>query len=334
MTFKWDGTEVARRSKAYFEVPVCTMASGYKLALPIHVITGQRPGPSVLISCTSHGDEFWSAEFCRRIYHFLVDSDHDFAGTMVLAPVLNPHSFESGDRNTPIDLHNLNRVFPGSEADSNWFTDALAKAIADRILPQVDIVLDYHGGGSDTVIHYTYTADPEASEYNRRVNEIAMVSGAEVLWEHFEARGTLTNCAEQMGVLAVVPEIGGGGLILDLAYFDKAIADMVNMLRVVEVFSGALTHDAPRVVVRKGRTVRPAHGGTFIPEVGLEVLGKTVPEGTLLGRVVSPYTFEELHRLVAPYPKTEVIQVRNRVSKVHPGEYAFIVGDGDSGYTL
>ena len=334
MTFKWDGTEVAKRSKAYFEVPVCIMASGYKLALPIHVITGQRPGPSVLISCTSHGDEFWSAEFCRRIYHFLIDSDHDFAGTMVLAPVLNPHSFESGDRNTPIDLHNLNRVFPGSEADSNWFTDALAKVIADRILPQVDIVLDYHGGGSDTVIHYTYTADPEASEYNRRVNEIAMVSGAEVLWEHFEARGTLTNCAEQLGVLAVVPEIGGGGLILDLAYFDKAIADMVNMLRVVEVLSGALTHDAPRVVVRKGRTVRPAHGGTFIPEVGLEVLGKTVPEGTLLGRVVSPYTFEELHRLVAPYPKTEVIQVRNRVSKVHPGEYAFIVGDGDSGYTL
>jgi len=50
--------------------------------------------------------------------------------------------------------------------------------------------------------------------------------------------------------------------------------------------------------------------------------------------VVSPYTFEELHRLVAPYPKTEVMQVRNRMSKVHPGEYAFIVGDGESGYQL
>ena len=40
------------------------------------------------------------------------------AGTILLVPVLNPHSFESGTRNTPIDLHNLNRVFPGTKNGS------------------------------------------------------------------------------------------------------------------------------------------------------------------------------------------------------------------------
>jgi predicted deacylase len=252
----------------------------------------------------------------------------------LLAPVLNPHAYEAGTRNTPIDLHNLNRVFPGSEPGRNWFTDTLARVIADRILPHTDIILDYHGGGSDTVIEYSYTANPEASGMARRVHELALASGAEVLWEHAEVRGTLTNCAEAMGKLCVVPEVGGGGAMLDLEYFDRAIARMVNMLKVAEVFAGTPHKDGPRVVVRRGASLRPAHGGTFIPVVGIEVLGKTVPGGTVLGRVVSPYSFETLDEIVAPFARTEMMQVRNRISKVHPGEYAYIVGDGESGYAL
>ena len=30
----------------------------------------------------------------------------------------------------------------------------------------------------------------------------------------------------------------------------------------------------------------------------------------------------------------EIMQVRNRLSKVHPGDYSFIVGDGESGYYI
>lgn len=334
MPFDWNGSTLAKGTTGYFEVPVCVMASGYKLALPVHAVAGQRPGPTVLIACTSHGDEHWSAEFARRAFQHFVKTGADFAGTILVAPVLNPHSFESGTRNTPIDYHNLNRVFPGSPIGKNWFTDVLAKVIADQIVAKADIIFDYHGGGPDTVIHYHYTADPNKSELHRRQHEVALASGAEVLWEHFEARGTLTNHGESLGKLCIVPETGGGGLILDVGYFDKAIGDLVNMLKVVEVVKGTASRVGPRIVIRKGSSIRPSHGGTFEPVVGLEVLGKSVPKGTVLGRVISPYTFEVLDELVAPFPKTEMMQVRNRISKVHPGEYAYIIGDGDSGYTL
>lgn len=333
MGFVWNGTTVGAGTSAMFEIPVCVMASGYRLTLPVHVVAGRRPGPTVLISAGSHGEELWSAEFVRRVWAYLTRSDYQFAGTMLLAPVLNPHSLESGHRNTPVDLHNLNRVFPGAER--GWFSDILAKAIADHLIPKADIILDYHGGGSDTVIHYTYTV-PLTSDRNRQVHEIAIASGAEVLWEHQETRGSLSEYGAQCGKLCVVPEIGGGGLITDVAYFDKAIADLLNMLRVVEVIEGPRqeTGTRPRVVIRKGAVVKPAHGGSFIPAVGLEVLGKTVAGGTLLGQVVSPYTFEVLDSLVAPFARTEVMQVRNRISKVNPGDYAYIVGDGESGYTV
>jgi hypothetical protein len=48
--------------------------------------------------------------------------------------------------------------------------------------------------------------------------------------------------------------------------------------------------------------------------------------------VHSPYDFSVLDECVAPFARTEMMQVRNRISKVHPGEYAYIIGDGDTGY--
>lgn len=332
MAFALHGVSVGKGESGFFEIPVCVMASGYRLTLPVHVVNGARPGPVTLICTATHGEELWSAEFARRSkHHFEQVLEHDFNGTILIAPVLNPHAFESGDRNTPIDLHNLNRVFPGSEPGAGWFSDQLAQVIAAELVRHADYLLDYHGGGPDTIIHYTYTV-PLDSDHNRRVHEVALASGAEVLWEHVESRGTLTNYADQLGKLCVVPEVGGGGVITDPAVFTKALADLENMLRVLEVLPGPVAASVARVVVRRGATVRPANGGTFVPEIGLEAIGKTVPGGTVLGRVISPYTFEVLDTLVAPFSKTEILQLRNRISKVHPGEYAYIVGDGDSGY--
>jgi uncharacterized protein len=331
MSFQWEGTTVPPSSTAHFEVPVCTMATGHRLALSVHVVTGNRPGPVTLVACGSHGEELWSVEFARRTRAFLIRDGHDFAGTMLIAPMLNPPAFESGTRNTPIDLHNLNRVFPGSPPGKNWFSDMLARVIADRILPKADLIFDYHGGGSDTVIHYHYTVDPAQSPRNATVHQVALASGAEVLWEQNEQRGTLSNHGDQLGKLSFVCEIGGGGLILDVDYFEKGYRDFRNMLKVVEVVRGAPEMGRARIIVKTGSSIRPSHGGTFVPVVGTEVLGKSVPGGTVLGRVISPYTFEVLDECRAPFAKTEMMQVRNRISKVHPGEYAYIIGDGDTG---
>jgi predicted deacylase len=312
-------------------VPVCVMASGHHLQLPVHVVTGKRSGPTTLISCASHGDELWSAEFCRRLHGYLVRDGHDFSGTMLLAPVLNPPALESGTRNTPVDFHNLNRVFPGSPAGKNWFSDMLARVIAERILPKADIIFDYHGGDGNTVIHYHYTSDPAKSERDRLVHKVALASGAEVLWEHHEARGTLTNHGEALGKLCIVPEYGGGSLLHD-RYFEKCYQDLLNMMRVLELAQGEPVPNRARIVVRTGTSVRPSHGGTFIPVCGTGMLGKSVPGGTVLGRVISPYTFAVLDELRAPFEQTELMQVRDRISKVQPGEYAYIIGDGASGY--
>ena len=39
--------------------------------------------------------------------------EDDFQGEVVAIPVANPYAFQSLTRNTPLDMTNLNRVFPG-----------------------------------------------------------------------------------------------------------------------------------------------------------------------------------------------------------------------------
>ena len=63
MAFEWEGTRVGASSTAHFEVPVCTMASGHRLMLSVHVVTGNRAGPVTLVACGSHGEELWSVRF-------------------------------------------------------------------------------------------------------------------------------------------------------------------------------------------------------------------------------------------------------------------------------
>jgi uncharacterized protein len=328
VSFQLGGREFGRGDRGIVRIPVTTMASGLALEVTAHVLAGDASGPVVGLVSTHHGDEMFTAELVRRVKERL---EHEtLQGVAVLVPVANAIAFEWGTRHTPQDMFNLNRVFPGNP--SGWVTEMLAAALSRDLLPKLDVLVDFHCGGPDWSIHYTYTKDP-ATEYGRRVHELALLVGAEVLWEDDGPPGTLVRDAEQQGVVSVIVEVGGG-TSFGTPWMERGLKGVVNVLQHAGLLEGAPEPDPPRIVVRKGIGLRPGHGGLLVPEVGLEALGKSLPGGTVLARVLSPYTFDVLDVMRAPFDRTEVMMVRDRVSKVHPGEYAYILGDGDSGYTL
>ena len=322
------GETIADGQARIVRIPVCRLASGAELAVAVHVLRGSGDGPAVGIMSAHHGEELFTTELMRRLRQMLLDSR--FRGTVLMMPCANPPSFEAGTRNTPIDMHNLNRVFPGSAA--GWLSEKLAAAIWDRFVPAIDAFIDYHCGGEDTEIHYTYTLDP-ATPFGRTVHEMAVLGSAPVLWQTVLPAGSLSGETSQRQIPTVILEVGGGPSFgTDL--MDRGLAAACRILRKLELLDGPVGRGEARLVVRKGGAVRPAHGGLFLPEVGHDALGTNVPGGTVLGRVVAPDTFEELDVIRAPYPVTELMMVRSRISKVHPGEYAYILGDGQSGQAI
>ena len=95
-------------------IQVCKLLNGYDLSLALHEFSCNKPGPTLGLSATMHGDEDLPIEILRQISLEL--ENLDFKGRVLILPVANPPALGTFTRNNPIDMTNLNRVFPGSEA--------------------------------------------------------------------------------------------------------------------------------------------------------------------------------------------------------------------------
>lgn len=73
--------------------------------------------------------------------------------------------------------------------------------------------------------------------------------------------------------------------------------------------------------------MRPKKGGMFYPECGPEYLNKVVKKGTLMATIRNPLTLEIIEEMYAPCDETVFLDMRAQMMKVHPGDYAYILGN-------
>jgi uncharacterized protein len=303
--------------------PVTTLASGHAIALTAHVVTGREDGPTVALVSGLHGDEFFTAAFCRHVLARLAHERGELRGRVIIVPMASPPSFEWGTRAAPHDAGNMNRLFPGNPRGT--LTELLTDVLVEKVVRGSDLVLDYHGEPDAMNIRCTYARAADG-EYGRKVLDLAIASGSPVIYASARHGGTLAGYAEQIGIAALTPELGGP--LPDEAYhLEYGWEELKNILRHIGALPGTPTPARQQWIVSEVGHVRPRAGGLFYPEVGLDALTRVLPRDTVLGRVVSPYTFEELDVLRAPFEQNVMMVVRGRVSKVHPGDPAYIIGN-------
>lgn len=313
--------------REHFVLPVAQRSSGEMLAIHVHVVTGDRPGPTLGLVANVHGDASYGgyivSSFLRRL-------GHDFAGTVVGIPVANPIAFESATRTTGqgwnTDMNNMNRVFPGSR--DGWITQKMAAAIAE-IVPAFDAMLDYHCG-SDTSINYTLVNGDTTAE-QKRIFDYTRLMATNFMFVHdkdpFE--GTIDQYAKGLGILSIVAEQGGH--VLPEGFLDVSMTRIENFMKGLGLMAGEPELPDSQLVMRRRMLVRPKNGGIFVPAVGVEVLATMVDGGTLLGTVQDPYNLETMEEIRAPYDRSAIFSMRTRFGRINPGDYGYIIADGDSG---
>ncbi len=296
-----------------------SMADGTDAVLHIHeIVGGAGDGPTVGISGAIHGDENTGPQIIRALWPILTQTP--FKGRIKLLPVANPRAFAANNRFTPVDQLNLNRQFPGDP--HGCYTDQLAAAIAGEFLEKIDIHFDLHSGTDRPTVDYVYIMNAE---------NLSRAFGSRVLYRPKENVGgttfsgtTKSVTVDKRGIPAVVVELGGG--ILDQApYVRRGVDGVINMLKAARVFDGDPAPPPPQIVVRGIEGVRPKQGGwleTEAPALGEEIAGEAV-----LGRVVSPFTFETLEVIRNPVEKGIMILSHLSRNLVEPGDYGYMVGD-------
>ena len=297
-------------------IPITSLASGAEVWLALHELRGRRgDGPTLGLCAALHGDEAVGVEILFRVRGML--EAQDLRGRVLMLPCANPLSYAATTRNTPLDMTNLNRVFPGDP--HGMFTERLADAITSRFLSRVDALVDLHAGGAYPTVDYVYIENDE---------RLSRAFGSAWLYRPQDLYpGTASGVTRGRNVPSVVVELGGGD-IDQSEYVDRGIRGITNIMRTLEMLPGAPAAAPPQTVLTELVTIRPRTGGLLIPEI--TALGIEIGPEAVLGRIYHPQTFEELETIRAPFRRNVTILVHRTADVVEPGSYGYMIGNLDS----
>ena len=292
-----------KEGRTFTRLEVTTMLNGAMLSVPLHVVTGRRPGPVFGIVTNTHGDEFLPTIAIRRYISELDTAE--LRGRLVIVSVANPMATANFGRQTPeqhgrTDLH---EVYPGNARGNT--TQMIAATITEHVLHHVDALIDFHSGGSGgrlqaRVDYNTRTPD----ELKKKNLALARAFGAPFVHEN-EFAGAAAHYLNGRGVPAVNPEVGGAYLGPGHTgyYTEMMMSGLAGMMRHLGMIDGA--SKPPRQVhfdLKARREIRPKHSGYLVSHYQRpEDLGQLIKGGTVLGEVIDLYSYKVLETLSAPF---------------------------------
>ena len=245
----------------------------------IEVLVGRRHRPLLALVAGIHGDEYDGIlalqELAREIDPEMLE------GTLAIAPVANPFAFAAGQRRTPDDDADLNRVFPG-RADGT-LSERLADRLCLGLLRQADLIFTLHGATSTGYLSPWVEYLNDATPLGAATFAIARATGIPHLIALDNLPGRLQRTMANLGVPLVEAEVGGRGATRrDLVTYYKERA--LNVARHAGVLPPALPGEPPvaQTIWRLGSVAAEAEG-IFLREVELNAV---VRSGDRLGRIV------------------------------------------------
>ena len=292
---------------------------GEPVKVPVTIVNGERPGPSVFLSAAAHGDELNGIEVVREVAH---EWDHGtLHGTLVCLPVLNVPAFTAQERYLPIYDRDLNRSFPGNPDSTS--AKRMAHTLFHNFIEPCDAGLDFHTStrGRTNMLHVRADVDDDA------VSRLAHAFGSNVIIAGQGPSGSLRREASAVGTPTITVEMGEAhrfqrGLI------DRALVGVESVLAEYGLRPGS------DVSWPGWRTVIDSDSKTWLrADVGGLVdmryeRGDLVEEGDVICRITNPFK-TNTERVRAPFTGLLVGVLENPV--VYPGNPLCHVVELDAG---
>lgn len=295
---------------------IASRADGSDIYVPLMVVNGKEDGPIFNISGGCHGDEYDGMEAIRRVYRAL--DPLQFKGALIAVPVLNTIAFEAGQRISPFDHLNLNRVFPGKER--GFITERLAYIYFNEVIKKADYVIDLHAGGIIMKLApmaiYRDIGGPDVA---KKAEKLIKSTGIDLVWKGSGGwTGPISLEAQKIGIPAITVEIGGEGRSTEhvTQQFEKLI---YNAFKSFEMMEGE--PELPEEIQHfEGNFISTISGGFYEQKVDLREM---VKKNDLLATVCDFYgnIVEEIH---APYDG--IVCSKRTLVAIEPGGWTLMLG--------
>ena len=281
---------------------------GDPVRIPVTIINGEHPGPTIFLSAAAHGDELNGIEVVREV---ALGWDHsELHGTIVCLPVLNVPGFLSQQRYLPIYDRDLNRSFPGD--DESTGAKRMARRIYKNFIEPCDVGLDFHTStrGRTNMLHVRAdTSDPD-------VSRLAHAFGSHVIISSSGPSGALRRAASEAGTPTVTIEMGEAHRF-QRDFIDRALEGVRSVFAEYGLHEGeAVRWPGWRTVIEdddEKTWLRASAGGLVEMHYAR---GSLVQEGDVICTIANPFKTESA-TVKAPFTGLLVGLLENPV--VYPG---------------
>jgi predicted deacylase len=291
----------ARASGMIAIPPRAGVAGDSGTAIPVSVIRGRQPGPTLALIAGTHGAEVAPVIGLQRLRAQLDPAE--LRGTLVLVHVANMPSFTGRTiYYSPVDGRNLNRVYPG-RADGT-VSERIAHAITNEVIMRADYVVDMHAGdGNESLRPYTY--------WNRlgldaRVDSVAREMA--LAWGH-ERIVVDTNRPRDPAASVYTQNTahvrGKPSLTTETGYLGLPVEDMIalnvsgaqRLMRYLRMLPGPVELVQHPIMLTRTAVLTSPGTGTWHARVER---GHTVTTGTVIG-VLTDYFGNTVAEVRAPF---------------------------------
>lgn len=289
--FVLHGIEAAPGEKAQGFVKAVELIDGTDAALPVQLVNGARPGPTVFIGAGVHGDE---VNGVRAVMDAVSRIDATkLSGRVVAVPVQNPVAYRARHRLltlNQLDPQNMHRCFPG-RPDGDM-ASRMCHLIFEAIIREADtdFVIDCHTGSTGSYyppLVFVSTTGPE--ETVRKSLDGARAFNAPITIRAGDKAGVyaLGNMLHMVAVERGIPAIGcelGTALPAERVHSDFGAQGIINILGHLDMLDVPAPNTAGQVALDEIVELRAERGGLCEYLVSP---GQEVKEGQAIARIVN-----------------------------------------------
>ncbi len=284
--------------------------------MPVQVVNGRRPGPTLFVSAAIHGDELNGVEIIRRLLS--QKSLRRLRGCLIAVPIVNVHGFLDQSRYLP-DRRDLNRSFPGSAKGS--IAGRLAHTFSREIIQQADYGIDIHTGA----LHRANLPQVRASLDDETTLDMARAFNVPLLINAPLRDGSLRGHAAELGIPTLLYE-AGEALRFDEVGIRAGLRGVTSVMRKLGMLPARKNEAAAveSMIATSTSWIRASSSGIVRSRVEL---GQRIDKDQPLATISDP--FGEVEAVVSA-PFAGIVIGRSRLPLAHEGDALMHIARFDS----
>ena len=251
----------------FLEVPAGVDAG---TRIPVAVIRGSKPGPTLALVSGAHGTEYASIIALERLIQQL--DAKQISGSVIIVPLVNIASFQQKVPHVnPVDGKSMNRFYPGKQDGTQ--TERASYLITKQVVEQADYLIDLHGGDIDENLRpYSYWSKTGNEKLDATTREMVLAFGLDHIImvtdrpKDPNASRYLESTGSTRGKPSITAESGHSGTV-EPQDVDALVNGCLNVMRYLKMLPGTVKAVEHPVWIGKIDTVSSEQDGIFYPLV-------------------------------------------------------------------